>query len=194
MTTNFKIIAGVDEAGRGCWAGDVFAASVILDPNNPISGLTDSKKLSETKREFLSNEIKEKALSFAIAFASVAEIDELNILKASLLAMQRAVNSLHITPDLVLIDGNQAPKISIATQTIVKGDATIQAISAASILAKVARDETMRKLDNLHPEYKFAQHKGYGTKLHLEMLKKHGVLPVHRASFKPIYNLLKERK
>ncbi len=183
-----EIICGVDEAGRGPLAGDVYAAAVILDPAYPISGLNDSKKLSATQREKLSVEIKQYARAYAIAKSTVVEIDTLNILQATLLAMKRAVEQLRLAPTLVLIDGNQSPKLTYATQTIIKGDTKIKEISAASILAKVARDQAMLDIDKLHPEYGFAKHKGYGTRKHLEAINKHGVLIIHRKSFAPIKN------
>lgn len=177
---------GVDEAGRGPLAGNVYAAAVILDINNPIIGLADSKKLSEKKRESLFAEITAKALSYSIAVASIAEIDSLNILQATMLAMQRAVSGLHLTPTVALIDGNRAPKIGLQCQTIIGGDAIVPAISAASILAKVARDREMLEMDKLYPEYCFKKHKGYGTKEHLLALEKYGPCLIHRKSFAPI--------
>lgn len=185
-----EIVAGVDEAGRGPLCGDVFAAAVILDPDNPIVGLDDSKKLTEKKRTLLALEIKEKAKAWAIARGSVAEIDEINILQATLLAMRRAVDALSETPTLLRVDGNQDPKSAIPAMTIIKGDALFAEISAASILAKDARDQSMIEADKHYPEYGFAKHKGYGTKAHLEALKKYGVTPLHRRSFAPIKKLL----
>jgi len=179
------LIAGVDEAGRGPLAGPVIAAAVILDPNKPIQGLTDSKLLSEKKREALFDEIQASALAFAVGRAEVAEIDDINILNATLLAMKRAVLSLPQQPSEVLIDGNQAPKLPYQTTTIIKGDLTEPAISAASIIAKVTRDREMLELDKQYPEYGFAKHKGYGTKLHMEALREHGPSVMHRRSFKP---------
>ena len=184
------MIAGVDEAGRGPLAGPVVAAAVILDISRPIVGLADSKILSERKRNALFNEIKENALSWAIALATVEEIDELNILQATLLAMQRAVNGLAIQPDQVLVDGNQLPKLSMPAQAIIKGDSKVQAISAASILAKVERDRLMVNLDKEYPEFTFRQHKGYGTKQHLNEIDKLGISPIHRKSFNPIKTML----
>jgi ribonuclease HII len=184
------LIAGVDEAGRGPLAGPVVAAAVILDISRPIVGLADSKILSERKRDALFNEIKENALSWAIALATVEEIDELNILQATLLAMQRAVNGLAIQPDQVLVDGNQLPKLSMPAQAIIKGDSKVQAISAASILAKVERDRLMVNLDKEYPEFTFRQHKGYGTKQHLNEIDKLGISPIHRKSFNPIKTML----
>lgn len=181
-------ICGVDEAGRGPLAGNVYAAAVILNANDPILGLKDSKKLSSSKREALFIEIKQKALAYAISFSTVDEIDRINILQATLLAMQKAINGLSLKPDLVLIDGTHAPNVEIETQTIIKGDDKIAEISAASILAKVARDLSMFELDLKYPEYGFKQHKGYGTKIHLEAIRKYGVLSVHRKTFAPIKN------
>ena len=189
-----QLICGVDEAGRGPLAGAVYAAAVILDPQRPIAGLADSKKLSEKKRDVLSVEIKQHALAWAIASSSVEEIDAINILQASLLAMQRAIDQLqlefNITPDLVQVDGNQCPKIHLPCEAIVQGDSMVQAISAASILAKVARDAELYRLDRLYPQYGFAKHKGYPTALHLEMLALHGVLAIHRLSYAPVRKLL----
>jgi ribonuclease HII len=177
---------GVDEAGRGPLAGPVFAAAVILDPARPIAGLRDSKKLSAAQRDSLALQIKQQALSWAIAEASEAEIDELNILQATMLAMRRAVEGLHIAPALALIDGNRCPPLAMAAQAIVKGDDKVQAISAASILAKTARDAALEVLHGLYPQYAFDQHKGYPTKLHLELLQLHGPSPVHRLSYAPV--------
>lgn len=192
-------IAGVDEVGRGPLVGDVVTAAVILDPDNPIEGLMDSKKLSEKKRSILSEEIKQKATSWSIGRASPEEIDTLNILHATMLAMQRAVHGLDVTPDYVLVDGNRAPTFTngqsnIASQAVVKGDDRVVEISAASILAKVARDEEMIALDKLHPEYGFAKHKGYPTKVHLERIIEHGVLDSYRQSFKPVARVLAQGK
>ncbi|MEI6542489.1 MAG: ribonuclease HII [Methylococcales bacterium] len=184
------MIAGVDEAGRGPLAGPVVAAAVILDPSRPFVGLADSKVLSERKRESLFDEIKKNALSWSIAFATVEEIDEINILQATLLAMQRAVRGLAIQPDQVLVDGNQLPKLPMPAQAIIKGDSKVQAISAASILAKVERDRLMVDLDKEYPCFTFRQHKGYGTKQHLYEIEKFGVLPIHRKSFNPIKTML----
>jgi len=188
-------IAGVDEVGRGPLVGDVVTAAVILDPENPIEGLMDSKKLSDKKREALSVEIKEKAISWSIGRASPEEIDTLNILHATMLAMQRAVHGLSVTPDYVLVDGNRSPTFmsangNIASQSVVKGDDRVSEISAASILAKVVRDDEMLALDELHPEYGFAKHKGYPTKVHLEKIVEHGVLDCYRASFKPVAKVI----
>jgi ribonuclease HII len=183
-------ICGVDEAGRGPLAGAVYAAAVILNPQRPISGLADSKKLSEKKRDILSAEIKQHALAWAIASCSAQEIDQINILQASLLAMKLAIEAMQtqfgITPDLVQVDGNKCPKISFPCEAIVKGDSKVQAISAASILAKVARDAELYELDKIYPQYGFARHKGYPTAFHLEMLNLHGITPVHRLSYAPV--------
>ena len=184
-------IAGVDEVGRGPLVGDVVTAAVILDPENPIEGLMDSKKLSEKKRQILSKEIKEKALAWSIARATPEEIDTLNILHATMLAMQRAVQGLNIEPDYVLVDGNRSPSFhhengQITSQSVVKGDARVAEISAASIIAKVARDDEMIELDKLYPLYGFAKHKGYPTKVHLEKIIEFGVLDCYRKSFKPV--------
>ncbi|MGL5294141.1 MAG: ribonuclease HII [Aeromonas sp.] len=185
-----KRVAGVDEVGRGPLVGDVVTAAVILDPTNPIDGLADSKKLSEKKRLALFSEIKEKALAFAIGRASPEEIDELNILQATMLAMQRAVAGLKLTPELVFIDGNRCPVLPMEARAIVKGDSLVAAISAASILAKVTRDAEMIALDRRHPEYGFARHKGYPTAEHLAMLAEHGPLAEYRKSFKPVRRAL----
>lgn len=178
-----RLLCGVDEAGRGPLAGPVFAAAVILSPDQEIPGLNDSKKLSEKKREALYDVIRQEALSFCIASASEAEIDELNILGATFLAMHRAVEGLSQQPDLVLVDGNQDPRLELPTETVIKGDAQSQSIAAASILAKVARDRYMLELDQQYPEYNFRKHKGYPTKEHYEQLTEHGISPVHRRSF-----------
>ena len=188
---NAHLIAGVDEVGRGPLAGDVVTAAVILDPQNPIEGLTDSKKLSEKKRDFLFEEIKTKALCWALGRATPEEIDELNILHATMLAMERAVAGLSITPDFVLIDGNRIPKgLSIPSEAVVKGDLRVPQISAASILAKVVRDREMLLLDEKYPQYGFANHKAYPTKAHLDALEKYGVTPEYRKSFKPVKKAL----
>ena len=184
-------VAGVDEAGRGPLVGSVVAAAVILDPNNPIEGLNDSKKLTEKKREKLFIEIKEKALAWSIAEATHTEIDEMNILQATFLAMRRAVENLKTTPHKVIVDGNQIPKgIEIACEAIVGGDATHAEISAASILAKVTRDHQMKTLDELYPDYGFAKHKGYPTKAHFEAIAAHGVIEQHRRSYAPVKKAL----
>lgn len=184
------LIAGVDEVGRGPLVGSVVTAAVILDPKKPIVGLTDSKKLSEVKRNRLFPEIQSKALSWAIGEASPAEIDELNIYQATMLAMKRAVEGLAIQPDFVKVDGNKVPDWRWPSEAIVKGDLKVAEISAASILAKVIRDQQMVELDAQYPEFGFAQHKGYPTKLHLEKLQQYGPLPGHRCSFKPVRALL----
>jgi len=173
-------------------AGPVVVAAVILDPNKPIDGLADSKKLSELKRNSLFELIKKNSLSWSIALASIEEIDQINILQATLLAMQRAVDGLHIQPDAVLIDGNKLPKLNIPAQAIVKGDSKIKAISAASILAKVARDKIMLDLAEQYPQFSFKQHKGYGTQQHLDEIARFGILDIHRKSFNPIRTLLLE--
>lgn len=185
-----EIICGVDEAGRGPLAGPVFAAAVILDPARPIAGLRDSKKLNEAKRDLLAIEIKEHALAWAIAECSEEEIDTLNILQASMLAMRRAVEALRVTPTLALIDGNRCPKMAVASEAIVKGDDKVPAISAASILAKTARDAALVVLHQQYPQYAFDQHKGYPTALHMARLQEHGVSPVHRKSYAPVRKLL----
>ncbi|AVF37286.1 ribonuclease HII [Rahnella sikkimica] len=179
-------IAGVDEVGRGPLVGAVVTAAVILDPANPITGLADSKKLSEKRREALYIEIKEKALAWSLGRAEPHEIDELNILHATMLAMQRAVAGLALTPDMVLIDGNRCPKLPMASQAVVKGDSKVAEISAASILAKVTRDREMVELDLQFPEYGFAKHKGYPTPVHLESLARLGATVHHRRSFAPV--------
>lgn len=189
MTKDFSPIAGVDEAGRGPLAGPVVAAAVILAPNCSIAGLNDSKKLSHKRRELLYDLIIEQADSYAIASASVAEIDKLNILQASLLAMQRAVNQLKVTPDEILVDGTFAPQVTMPARTIIKGDQKVASISAASILAKVTRDRQMLDYDKQYPGYYFANHKGYGTKAHLDALKQFGPCPIHRRSFSPVKQL-----
>ena len=180
------LIAGVDEAGRGPLAGPVVAAAVILDDEHPIRGLADSKVLSEKKRLRLYHEIMGQALCCSIASASVEEIDELNILNATMLAMQRAVQGLRLKPSRVLVDGNRLPQLDIFAEAIVKGDSKVQAISAASILAKVTRDQYMDDMDLRYPGYGFAKHKGYGTATHLDALNQLGITPVHRRSFAPV--------
>ncbi len=180
---NVKVICGVDEAGRGPLAGDVYAAAVIFDDATVIEGINDSKKLSEKKREALFDVITENAMAYCIATATVDEIETMNILNAAMLAMKRAVEGLNIKPQLALIDGNKSPDIDIPVQTVIKGDAKSQSIAAASILAKVARDRYMKQLDEVYPQYQFSRHKGYGTKLHYEMIEKYGISPVHRPSF-----------
>ncbi len=179
-------ICGVDEAGRGPLAGPVSAAAVILDPDRPIAGLADSKTLSARQRERLAELIRSDALAFAIAYASVEEIDDLNILHATMLAMRRAVLALDIVPNEVWIDGNRCPTLPYAAKAIIKGDSLVPAISAASILAKTARDCIMNAFAATYPHYGFEQHKGYGTKVHLDALNAHGPCPIHRRSFAPV--------
>ena len=179
-------IAGVDEVGRGPLVGAVVTAAVILDPEQPIQGLADSKKLTEKRRLALYDEIKEKALCWSLGRAEPEEIDQLNILHATMLAMQRAVAGLSVRPDMVLIDGNRCPALPMAAQSVVKGDSLVAEISAASILAKVTRDQEMAELDTLFPEYGFAKHKGYPTPYHLEKLALLGATPFHRRSFAPV--------
>ncbi len=185
MTDPF-LIAGIDEAGRGPLAGPVVAAAVILNPVRPIAGLADSKILSATRREQLAVEIRATALAWALGRAEAAEIDQINILQATLLAMQRAVANLSIAPDHVLVDGNRCPALACPCQAIIKGDATEPAISAASILAKTARDAELRQLDARYPQYGFARHKGYPTAAHREALRRYGPCPEHRRSFAPV--------
>jgi ribonuclease HII len=185
-----ELVAGVDEAGRGPLAGPVVAAAVILDPLRPIEGLNDSKKLTADKREQLFAEICGKAKAFAISEASVLEIDTINILQASLLAMKRAVELLHIPPQKILVDGTFCPKVNMPSVAIINGDALIQEISAASILAKVHRDRLMQQLNLEHPGYNFAQHMGYSTPQHLALLKKLGPCLIHRKTFAPVRELL----
>lgn len=184
------IICGVDEAGRGPLAGPVYAAAVILDPRFPISGLADSKKLSEKRRDRLAQQIRQLALSWAIAEASVEEIDTFNILQASLLAMRRAVDGLSLRPTEVLVDGLHCPSTGLPSRAIVKGDNSVEEISAASILAKTGRDKAMLALHECYPRYGFDIHKGYPTAAHIAALKLHGISPVHRKSFKPVKILL----
>lgn len=190
LNNSRQVIAGVDEVGRGPLAGPVVTAAVILDPDKPIDGLTDSKKLSEKRRKALAMEIKAKALCYTIARAEFTEIDTLNIFHATLLAMQRAVVSLSIEPELVLVDGKFCPEIPFPCEAIIKGDSKVAAISAASILAKVSRDSEMIRMDEQFPGYGFAKHKGYPTKFHIEALSALGVSPIHRRSFKPVQKLL----
>lgn len=192
MTAKVNLIAGVDEAGRGPLAGSVFAAAVILDAARPISGLMDSKKLSEKKRIELESIIKRDALCWSVASASVEEIDEINILQATLLAMTRALDGLSLRPDEVLIDGNQVPRCDYACQAIVKGDALFAQISAASILAKQARDAEMYAMAKQYPKFAFDKHKGYPTKAHREALLAHGVTPIHRRSYAPVQKILEQ--
>jgi ribonuclease HII len=184
------LIAGVDEAGRGPLAGPVVAAAVILDDLHPIKGLNDSKKLSPKRREKLYDEIRAKALCCSVAQASVEEIDHLNILQATLLAMRRAVEGLRLKPHKVLVDGNRLPVLDVRAEAIVGGDAIVPAISAASILAKVTRDRWCQELDAQYPQYGFAGHKGYGTAVHLAALKAHGACPEHRKTFAPVAKVL----
>lgn len=187
LIERYELLAGVDEAGRGPLAGPVFAAAVILDPKKPMNELADSKKLSPKRREQLAVSIKQEALAWCIASASTEEIDQLNILGATLLAMRRACDQLPVTPAFILIDGNQVPsQLNAPARAVIKGDAQIAAISAASILAKTARDEACLMMDAQYPQYAFAQHKGYGTKLHMQLLEEHGPCPEHRRSFAPV--------
>lgn len=188
--TQIQLLCGVDEAGRGPIAGPVVAAAVILDPKNPIEGVTDSKKLSEKKRFALSEAIKANALHWAIAQCDAEEIDQLNILHASMLAMSRAVAALPIAPEHVLVDGNRLPELSVPATAIVKGDASEACIGAASILAKVERDRQMLEWHERYPVYDFAKHKAYPTPQHLLLIKAHGVSPIHRRSFRPVKELL----
>lgn len=183
MRQQHSLLCGVDEAGRGPLAGDVYAAAVILHPDRPIEGINDSKKLSEKKRELLFDQIQEAAIAFQIATATVVEIEQYNILGATMLAMQRAVAGLSVLPDYVLVDGNRMPTLAVSGTTQVKGDATSASIAAASILAKVARDRSMRQLAEQYPEYGFAAHKGYGTKAHCAAILQYGPCPAHRPSF-----------
>ena len=182
----YKFVAGVDEVGRGPLAGPVVAAAVILDPARPIDGLADSKLLSEQKREQLHVLIRERAIAWAVGRAEIEEIDQINILQASLLAMRRAVLALRPQPEFALIDGNRCPILPCPAEAIIKGDMTVAAISAASILAKVTRDREMVELDQLYPGYGFASHKGYPTKVHLTALATLGITPIHRRSFGPV--------
>lgn len=188
----FDIICGVDEAGRGPLAGPVYAAAVILPSDCIIEGLNDSKKLTEKKREALFDEIKEKALAYGIASADEKEIDEINILNATFLAMKRAIASLSVRPDLALIDGNQKPHTDIEEVTVIKGDAKSMSIAAASVLAKVSRDRFMLEMAEKYPQYEFARHKGYGTKLHYEKIAQYGVCDIHRRTF--LKKILGEQK
>lgn len=188
----FNIICGVDEAGRGPLAGPVYAAAVILPSDCVIEGLNDSKKLTEKKREALFDEIKEKALAYGIASADEKEIDEINILNATFLAMKRAIDSLSVKPDLALIDGNQKPHTDIEEVTVIKGDAKSMSIAAASVLAKVSRDRFMLEMAEKYPQYEFARHKGYGTKLHYEKIAQYGVCDIHRLTF--LKKILGEQK
>lgn len=187
------LVAGVDEAGRGPLAGPVLAAAVILDELNPVHGLADSKVLSPLRRARLFDEIRARALAFCIAEASVEEIDRLNILQATMLAMRRAVDGLRLPPARVLVDGNRLPVLKMPAEAIVKGDAKVAAISAASILAKVRRDQLCVELHQLHPQYGFDSHKGYPTPEHLSALRRHGPCPAHRRSFSPVRQALGAR-
>lgn len=187
-----EVICGVDEAGRGPLAGPVFAAAVILDPAKPIAGLRDSKKLSPIRRDELALIIQRDALAWSVAQCSAAEIDALNILQATMLAMRRAIEGLSVVPTLALIDGNRCPVTAIRTEAIVKGDDKVIEISAASILAKTARDALLLEMHARYPQYAFDQHKGYPTALHLARLKEHGVTPEHRRSYAPVRELLNE--
>lgn len=184
------LVAGVDEVGRGPLAGAVVAAAVILNPDKPIVGLNDSKKLSAKRREQLAEEIRNKALAWSLGRAEVEEIDSINILQATFLAMQRALESLPVQPELVKIDGNRCPKLPYRMEAIIGGDASVAEISAASILAKVTRDAELVAMGALYPEYGFAQHKGYGTAAHLEALRRYGASPIHRRSFAPVRKAL----
>ena len=190
MTHPESLLCGVDEAGRGPLAGAVFAAAVILHPDRPIAGLADSKTLSGKKRDALAILIRERALAWAVASAGEEEIDRINILQASLLAMRRAIEALPVAPGCVLVDGLHCPRVAMRATAVVKGDARVPEIAAASILAKTARDAEMLRLDALYPQYEFARHKGYPTAEHLALLKLHGVSPVHRRSFGPVRQLL----
>lgn len=179
----YPLLCGMDEAGRGPLAGDVFAAAVILAPDTVIEGINDSKKLTEKKREKLFDEIKEKALYWSIKTASVEEIEQLNILNCAMLAMKRAAESLGVTPDMALADGNKTPQLSCPVQFVIKGDTKSQSIAAASILAKVARDRYMKEMALKYPQYSFEKHKGYGTKAHYQALDEYGPCEIHRMSF-----------
>ncbi|MBE6856240.1 MAG: ribonuclease HII [Ruminococcus sp.] len=183
LRKKYPVLCGVDEAGRGPLAGDVYAAAVVLSDDVLIEGLNDSKKISEKNRELLFDIIREKADAYCIATASVEEIDRLNILQATMLAMKRAVEGLGLNPDYALVDGNKLPSLECPAQYVIKGDATSASIAAASVLAKVARDRYMKEIAEKYPEYMFEKHKGYGTKLHTEMLLKYGASDVHRKSF-----------
>ncbi len=190
MKNEKRLIAGVDEVGRGPLAGPVIASAVILDEAFPIAGLADSKTLSEKRREALAIQIRQHAIAFALGRADVEEIDEINILQASLLAMQRAVEQLPIAPHHVLVDGKYCPQITCTAEAIIQGDKTVPAISAASIIAKIARDQEMREMDRLYPGYGFAAHKGYPTRAHQEALQRLGVTPIHRRTFAPVRKIL----
>ena len=183
-------VCGIDEAGRGPLAGSVVAAAVILDPARPIAGLNDSKKLSAKKRDFLADEIRQHAIAWAVAEASVEEIDQINILQATLLAMRRAVDKLMVRPESALVDGNKCPRLEIPVEAIIQGDGSIASIAAASILAKTTRDAQMLVLHECYPQYGFDRHMGYPTAAHFATLQAHGVSPIHRRSFKPVAELL----
>jgi ribonuclease HII len=187
------LVAGADEVGLGSAAYDVYSAAVILDPERPIEGLKDSKKLLPKKRQSLSEEIKEKALAWCVATANLEEIETLNVRRAALLAMKRAIEGLSVIPDAVLVDGNLLPDLSIPAQAVIKGDETIDCISAASIIAKVARDEAMMECHRLFPQYGFDAHKGYMTAAHLAALLEHGPCPIHRRTYAPIRKILEEK-
>lgn len=187
-----SLLCGVDEVGRGPLIGAVVTAAVILDPAKPIAGLTDSKKLSESRREILAEQIKANALDWSLGRAEVHEIDQLNILHATMLAMQRAVNGLAVTPEWIMVDGNRCPLFSVPSTAVVKGDALVPEISAASILAKVARDHEMKVLHQQYPQYGLDKHKGYPTAVHLQAIQQHGILAEHRRSFKPVRALLEQ--
>jgi ribonuclease HII len=187
---DFHRFAGVDEVGRGPLVGDVVTAAVILNPDDPIEGLTDSKKLTEKKREVLFEQIKARALSWSVGRCSPQEIDELNILQATMVAMQRAVAGLSVAPDFVLVDGNRTPDLDVPSQAVVKGDLRVAEISAASIIAKVTRDREMDELHQRYPQYDFAKHKGYPTKVHMAAIEQYGVIDEHRRSFKPVKAVL----
>ncbi len=183
IADGYKLVCGIDEAGRGPLCGPVCAAAVILPLDCEIEGINDSKKLSEKKREMLFDIITEKAIAYAVYMADAQTIDQINILQATFLAMRNAVEGLSVKPDIALVDGNGKPGLDIEERTVVKGDAKSVSIAAASILAKVSRDRYMLEMDKQYPEYQFAKHKGYGTKLHYEMLAEHGVSPIHRRTF-----------
>ncbi len=190
QTSGAECIAGVDEAGRGALAGPVCAAAVILDARRPIAGLDDSKRLSPARREALAMQIRSRALAFGVAWAAVAEIEQLNVLGASLLAMARAVRTLAVRPRHVLVDGPYAPQLGLPVTAVVGGDRQVAAISAASILAKVERDQYMVELSRQYPHYNFARHKGYGTRMHLQALQRYGASQVHRSSYAPVQQAL----
>lgn len=191
----YRLVCGCDEAGRGPLAGDVFASAVIFDKDTVIEGINDSKKLSEKKREMLFEEITQKALYWTVKTATVQEIEQLNILNSAMLAMKRAVEALPVTPDICIIDGNKTPDLQTKALAVVGGDAKSQCVAAASILAKVSRDRYMLEMSQLYPNYRFEKHKGYGTKLHYEMIDRFGECPIHRSSFlKKYYAKLSEKK